>query len=59
MSNLTIAMWQRRKWHSVTPIVFLSLGNMAKVPTRSLLIFLLSTGAVLGCGTLPVGPGFG
>ncbi|KAJ1369477.1 hypothetical protein KIN20_030950 [Parelaphostrongylus tenuis] len=30
-----------------------SLGNMAKVPTRSLLIFLLSTDAVLGCGTLP------
>ncbi|KAJ1358050.1 hypothetical protein KIN20_016356 [Parelaphostrongylus tenuis] len=30
---------------------------MAKVPKRSLLIFLLSTGAVLGCGTLPGGPG--
>ncbi|KAJ1358057.1 hypothetical protein KIN20_016363 [Parelaphostrongylus tenuis] len=31
----------------------LSLGNMAKVPPNPLLIFLLTTGAVLGCGTLP------
>ncbi|KAJ1356533.1 hypothetical protein KIN20_014264 [Parelaphostrongylus tenuis] len=33
-----------------------SLGNMAKVPTRSLLILLLATGAVLGCGTISGGP---
>ncbi|KAJ1349283.1 hypothetical protein KIN20_004772 [Parelaphostrongylus tenuis] len=31
----------------------LSLENMAKVPLHLLLIFLLTTGAVLGCGTLP------
>ncbi|KAJ1356576.1 hypothetical protein KIN20_014306 [Parelaphostrongylus tenuis] len=30
-----------------------SLGNMAKLTTRSFLIFLLFIGAVLGCGTLP------
>ncbi|KAJ1350258.1 hypothetical protein KIN20_006000 [Parelaphostrongylus tenuis] len=29
---------------------------MAKVPPHLLLIFLLTTGAVLGCGTLPGGP---
>ncbi|KAJ1356582.1 hypothetical protein KIN20_014313 [Parelaphostrongylus tenuis] len=29
---------------------------MAKIPTRSLLIFLLTSGAVLGCGTVPGGP---
>ncbi|KAJ1356524.1 hypothetical protein KIN20_014255 [Parelaphostrongylus tenuis] len=49
----TIAMWQRKKRYSVTPIVVSSLGNMAKGPTHRLLIFLLTTGAVLGCGTLP------
>ncbi|KAJ1356586.1 hypothetical protein KIN20_014317 [Parelaphostrongylus tenuis] len=32
-----------------------SLENMAKVPTSSLLILLLATGAVLGCGTVPGG----
>ncbi|KAJ1356528.1 hypothetical protein KIN20_014259 [Parelaphostrongylus tenuis] len=61
MSSSTIAMRQKKKRHSVTPIVFsgmilltmLSLGNMAKVPTRSLPILLLATGAVLGCGTVP------
>ncbi|KAJ1346004.1 hypothetical protein KIN20_000668 [Parelaphostrongylus tenuis] len=59
MSSSTIAMRQKKKRHSVTPIVFsgmilltmLSLGNMAKVPTRSLPILLLATGAVLGCGS--------
>ncbi|KAJ1361624.1 hypothetical protein KIN20_020919 [Parelaphostrongylus tenuis] len=53
-------MWQKKK-HGVTPIVFsrsgsaydVSLGNMAKVPTHPFLIFLLTTGAVLGCGTVP------
>ncbi|KAJ1356571.1 hypothetical protein KIN20_014301 [Parelaphostrongylus tenuis] len=34
-------------------LTMLSLGNMAKVPTRSLPILLLATGAVLGCGTVP------
>ncbi|KAJ1350253.1 hypothetical protein KIN20_005995 [Parelaphostrongylus tenuis] len=61
MSSSTIAMWQKKNRHSVTPIVLsgmillimLSLGNMAKVPTRSLPILLLATGAVLGCGTVP------
>ncbi|KAJ1346979.1 hypothetical protein KIN20_001913 [Parelaphostrongylus tenuis] len=32
-----------------------SQGNMAKVPAHSLLIFLLTTDAVLGCGTLAGG----
>ncbi|KAJ1356565.1 hypothetical protein KIN20_014295 [Parelaphostrongylus tenuis] len=34
-------------------LTMLSLGNMTKVPTHSLLIFMLITGAVLGCGTVP------
>ncbi|KAJ1356578.1 hypothetical protein KIN20_014309 [Parelaphostrongylus tenuis] len=33
-----------------------SLGNTARVPTRSLLIVLPTTGAVLRCGTVPGGP---
>ncbi|KAJ1362639.1 hypothetical protein KIN20_022261 [Parelaphostrongylus tenuis] len=34
-------------------LTMLSLGNIVKVPTHPLLIFMLTTGAVLGCGTVP------
>ncbi|KAJ1356555.1 hypothetical protein KIN20_014285 [Parelaphostrongylus tenuis] len=43
----------RSSSQGVILLTTLSLENMTKVPPHLLLIFLLTTDAVLGCGTLP------